>query len=225
MSTLTPNMGLGQPEESDPFGYDTIALLAATIDLYPGTYKCTSSTRPSGWGGAQSGMHIWETDRALLWRWNGSAFVRANPLGLLATPTEITADFPTASTTPDTAISAAVTVPATNAGSTTKRIKIEGSWYALDNGTATTLGVCEVSILRDPGAVLVKILRWPGRPSTSADPLEWGPGGTIVGWDNPTAGAVTYRLCVNSVASVGGTSTLRATSTAKATLAVSEVGL
>lgn len=225
MPSLTSRLGLTRPDTNDAFGPEWAYDLLSQLDQAPGIFPCTSSTRPSGWGGAQNGIHIFETDRGLLWRWNGTAFVRTSPKGLLADPTEITADFTTSSTTPVTAISAAVTIPVTNAGSTTKRIKIEGSWYALYNGTSTTLGACEVSILRDPGAVVIKSMRWRGRPATASSPLDWGEGGTIVGWDAPSAGSATYRLCVNSISSVGGSTVLRATSTARASLAVSEEGL
>lgn len=223
MSVLSTRLALKRPVGADPFlvqdYYDNLTLL----DGYPGIYICTSGSRPAGWGAAHSGMHIWETDTELLWRWNGTAWRRSRPLGLLADPSEITTDFSTAATTATTAITAAVTVPATHAGSTTKRIRISGSWYGLDNGTSTTLGACEVSIWR--GSTALKTLLWRGRPNTATSPLDWGMGGTIETYDNPTAGAQTYTLRVNSLSAVGGTTTLRAAATAKAQLAVEEVGL
>jgi hypothetical protein len=167
-------------------------------------------------------MTIWETDRNLRWRWNGSAFVRDAPIGLLNS-SAITADASTGATTPQAVITTAVTVPEFTVGSTARRIKIEANWYAIDNGTDTTLGAAEVSILRDTTVIMRQRLR--GRPDTSTDELEWGEGGSIVVYDDPTAGAESYHLAINSVAAVGGTTTLRATATTPAQLAVTEVGV
>lgn len=194
------------------------------VDNYPGQFICTSGTRPGSWGAAHDGMIIFETDTRLAWRWDATntKFVRLSPAGVLGQST-ITADDSTASTTPVSVISSAVTVPAFTTGSTTKRIKVEASWYAIENGTDTTLGAAEVSILR--GTTVIKKLRLRGRLNTSTEELEWGEGGTIVAWDDPTAGAQTYHLAINSVASVGGTTYLRASATTPADLVVSEVGV
>lgn len=223
MPVLSTRLGLKRPVGADPFltqdYYDNLTLL----DDYPGVFICTSGSRPAGWGAAHSGMRIFETDTELLWRWNGTAWRRAYPLGLLADPAEITTDFSTASTAAVTAITCGVTVPATHAGSTTKRIRVSASWYGLDNGTNTTLGACEVSLYR--GTTPLKVLLWRGRPTTATNPLDWGTGGTIEAYDAPSAGAQTYTLRINSLSSVGGTTTLRAATTARAHLAVEERGL
>ena len=223
MASFSPRLNLKRPVGADPFltqdYYDNLTLL----DGSPGVYITTSGARPAGWGAAHSGMHIWETDTELLWRWNGTAWRRSAPVGLLADPSEITTDFSTAATAAVTAITCAVTVPATHSGSTTKRIRVSASWYGLDNGTLSTLGACEISLWR--GATSLKTLLWRGRPTTATNPLDWGTGGTIEAYDAPTAGAQTYTLKINSLSSVGGTTTLRAATTAKAHLAVEEVGL
>ena len=224
MSSPSPRIGLKRPLGADGWLLQDFVDNFNLLDAMPGVTPCTSGAgRPSTWGASQNGMYISETDTGLLWRWNGSIFVRAHPVGLLADPSEIAADFPTASTTAVAAITANVTVPATTAGSTTKRIRVSASWYALDNGTSTTLGACEVSLWR--GAVALKTMQWRGRPNTAASPLDWGTGGTIEAWDAPAAGAQTYTLRVNSLASIGGTTYLRASPTTKATLAVIEEGL
>lgn len=222
--SLSARLGLKRPLMGHAFSrteeYDNLTVL----DAYPGIYPCTFLTRPVGWGAAHNGMHIFEIDTLLTWRWSGSAFVRAAPLGLLAAITERSTDFATAATSPATAMTVGVTVPTTNVGSTTKRIKIEASWYAITNGTDISLGVGEVSVIRD-GATTLRTIRVSGRPNTDTDYLDWGPGGTIIAWDNPAAGAHTYTLAINSIAAVGGTTTLKASATQIAQMAVSEVGL
>lgn len=219
----TPRLGLKRPLPGHGFSkqeyYDNLTLL----DALPGITICTSSSRPTTWAAANEGQFIWETDKDLIWRWDGSQFMRVSPVGLLGTA-ELATAFNTAATSAQTALSCAVTVPATSPGSTAKRIRVEASWYALDNGTSTTLGVCEVSLRRDPGDVLIRKMRHIGRPDTAADPTQWGGGGTIVGFDAPSAGSTTYRLCINSIATVGGTSTLRADISNPAFISVEEFG-
>jgi hypothetical protein len=222
MSSLSQRLGLKRPDTADGFSTVDISNNWGILDNYPGTYICTAGTRPVGWGAAHSGMQIWETDTSLMWRWNGSAFVRTRPTGLLGL-SEITTDFSTALTSATAAITANVTVPVTNAGSTTKRIRISASWYSLENGTTSTLGASEVSLYR--GSTALKVLLWRGRPFDSTDPQDNAGGGTIEAYDNPAAGAQTYTLRINSIASVGGTTVLKAAVTAPAHLAVEEVGL
>lgn len=219
----TPRMGLERPLEDHQYSRGEYADNLSKIDQFPGVFICTSGTRPVSWGAAHSGMQIWETDRSLMWRWDGAAFVRVGPLGLLADPSQLTSDESTAATTPTSALARAVTVPPTNAGSTTRRIKVTASWYAITNGSETTYGVAEVSILRGSSVIVARRVR--GRPSTDTDYLDWGGGGALVAYDNPAAGAHTYHLAINSIAAVGGTTTLIASPTTPAQLAVEEVGL
>lgn len=222
MSTLTPRLGLKRPDTSDGFvTLDHYNNLTA-LDAYPGLFICTSGTRPVGWGASHSGMRIWETNTNLEWRWDGAAFVRVYPLGLLGY-SEITADFSTALTSPQTAITTNVTVPATNAGSTTKRIRVSATAYQVVNGTTTTLGSAEVSLYR--GATALKVMLVRGRPYDVSDPLENGEGVTIEAYDDAAAGAQTYTLRINSIAAIGGTTVLEAAATAPAHLSVTEVGL
>jgi hypothetical protein len=223
--SATNRLGLKRPLAGQAFERQNWAFdFLTTLDLYPGVYPCTAATRPATWGANQTGMFIFEIDTGLLWRWTGAAFVRHAPVGLLGNPVTISADFSTAATTPTVAISAgSLAVPATNAASTTKRIKIEASWYAIENGTNTTLGAAEVSITRDGTVIMAR--RVTGRPATDTDYLDWAQGGSIVAWDNPTTANHTYALCINSIAAVGGTTVLKASATQPAQIAVSEVGL
>lgn len=225
MSSTSPRLGLVRPVTADSFQTSDHFNNLTLLDGFPGVFICTSGTRPGSWGAAHTGMLIFETDTSLMWRWNGTIFVRHMPVGLLGT-TDLTTDFSTAATSATTAISCAVTVPPTTVGSTTKRIRVSGSWNALDNGTSTTLGACEVSLYR--ASTALKTLLWRGRPNTAASPLDWGMGGTIEAYDDAggvAGGALTYTLRINSIASVGGTSTLRASAAAHAQLAVTETGL
>lgn len=198
--------------------YDNLGI----IDSFPGIFPCTAAERPDTWGIAHRGMFIFETDRNLLWRWTGASFVRHAPIGLLGAGT-LTGDFTTAATAPTSALAVPVTVPETNDGSTTKRIKVSGTWHSLVNGTSTTLGVSEVSLLR--GSTVLAKQRVRGRPTTATDPMDWGVGGSIIAFDAPAAGAHTYHLAINSIPSVGGTTELEATATTPAMLMVEEVGL
>ena len=218
----SPRLGLARALSGHGFSRSETANNWSIVDLYPGVYICEFASRPTTWGAAHEGMLIWESDRALLWRWNGTVFVRQGPVGLLG-EASITADVTTASTTPQPAITKAVTIPATDAGSTTKRIKIEGSWYSMENGTATTLGLAEVALVR--GSTVLKRMRVRGRPDTAASELDRGIGGTIVVHDAPAAGAQTYHLSICSIASIGGTTVMKASATTPASLSIEEVGL
>lgn len=224
MSSSSTRIGLKRPVTSDPFQtsdeFDNLSLL----DSFPGIFICTSGSRPGGWGAGHEGMLIHETDTDLYWRWTGAAFVRLGPLGLLADPVELTTDFSTAATSPTAALQASgVIIPATNAGSTTKRVKVTGTWYGADNGTNTTLGACEISLYYN--STRMKTILCRGRPTTAASPLDWGVGGTISACVAAAAGSQNFSLRINSLASVGGTSTLRASATTPAQLIVEEVGL
>lgn len=228
MPSNTTRMGIPRPilgDAADVTGtYDALTV----IDGFPGIKPVADATARAAltWGAGQAGMIIIQTDQKTLWYWTGTAFERYQGRGMLGSA-DITSDFATALTTAQTAISCAVTVPETHSTSTTARIRVIGSFYAIDNGTLSTLGACEVSLLRDPGAVVLKKFRWPGRPDTAAAAMDWGGGGSIEGLDTPAVagGSYTYRLCVNSIAAVGGTSTLRAAASYPATLSVEEVGV
>lgn len=226
MSSNTNRMVLKRPQVGDSFLTQDFFDNYTTLDSYPGLFPCTSGTRPGAWGANQNGMCISETDTGLIWRWDGAKFVRMCPKGVLGFG-EISVDFATALTTAQTAVSVAVTVPATTVGSTTKRITLTASAYLVDNGTSTTLGACEVSIRRDPGDVVIKTFSCRGRPNTAASPLDWGSWFSAVVSDDPgvSGGSFTYKLSLNSLAAVGGTSTIRATATNRASLTVKELGV
>lgn len=84
MSSLTARIGLIKPSTADAFSTADIANNWGKVDQYPGSFICTSTTRPA-WGAAQIGMGIVESDTGLVWRWTGNAFIRNASRGLLTT--------------------------------------------------------------------------------------------------------------------------------------------
>lgn len=73
MSGATPRLGLKTFDPSDPFLRSDFDDNYTKLDAYPGSYICTSSTRPS-WGAQQAGMRIFETDTRAEYVWSGSAW-------------------------------------------------------------------------------------------------------------------------------------------------------
>ena len=82
MTTPSRYLGLAVPTRDDQFSTADLAANWGKIDEAPGTLVCTSSTRPT-WGSSQAGRRIYETDSDLEWIWDGTAFQRAAPKGLL----------------------------------------------------------------------------------------------------------------------------------------------
>lgn len=104
MPTPSTRLGLLKPTTADPFVTADLAANWQKIDDNPGVYICLSTTRPA-WGAAQQGMLIFEKDTGLIWNWDGAAFQRNAPRGLLKTTGgawargQRTTDFSTTSTT------------------------------------------------------------------------------------------------------------------------------
>jgi hypothetical protein len=231
MPSPTPRLALPRPLAGEAFIQRTAwSGIFDQLDTYPGMVMCTSTTRPGmagglpAWGAAHNGMRIWETDRLLQWRWTGTTFVRLGVLGMLG-QAQLATPFSTPATAATVAHSVAVTIPATNVGSTTKRIKVSASWRQVDNGDATTGGLTVVTLRRQPGAVVLQRIDAPGRPNAAIDPALRGRGGSIFGLDDYAVGAATYELCINADATIGGTSTLRASASDPVSLLVEEIGL
>ena len=73
MSSTTPRLGLINPDGTDLFQRSDFVSNHNKLDQYPGTFVCTSQTRPV-WGANQAGQSIFETDtRRQLW-WDGSVW-------------------------------------------------------------------------------------------------------------------------------------------------------
>jgi hypothetical protein len=73
MSGTTPRLGLKTWDQSDPFARQDFNDNNGKLDAYPGTYICTSGSRPS-WGGSQTGLRIYETDTRRELVWTGTAW-------------------------------------------------------------------------------------------------------------------------------------------------------
>lgn len=73
MSTTSQHMGLKIPDGSDPFLRTDFVQNYNTLDSYPGTRICTSTTRPT-WGSGQAGMLILETDTRRTMLWTGTTW-------------------------------------------------------------------------------------------------------------------------------------------------------
>lgn len=73
MSTTTPRLGLISPAGTDQFERADFVSNYATLDQYPGTFVCTSATRPH-WTSAQAGQLILESDTKRLLEWDGSSW-------------------------------------------------------------------------------------------------------------------------------------------------------
>ena len=82
MASVSARMSLVKPSKTDQFSTADIAANWQKIDDSPGTYVCTSTSRPL-WNTNQRGRMIWETDTKLLWAWSGSAWDRVYPTGML----------------------------------------------------------------------------------------------------------------------------------------------
>lgn len=134
MTTPSPKLQLAVPTQVDDFSTDDLAANWQKIDGSPGSFICTSSTRPS-WSTAQIGRKILETNTGLEWRWDGTAFQRMAPVGLLRRSDgsfavgERTSQFTTTSNTYVRAVSVTnVVVPEGN-----RPLRIDVAWNRARN--------------------------------------------------------------------------------------------
>ncbi len=73
MATFSSVMGLKLNDLSDPFQVSDFTGNWGILDASPGTFICTSTSRPS-WGAAQAGRLIFMKDLKQLSYWDGSAW-------------------------------------------------------------------------------------------------------------------------------------------------------
>lgn len=73
MATFSSVLGLKLNDPSDPFQLSDFVSNFGILDASPGTFICTSTSRPN-WGAAQKGRMIFMTDLKQLSYWTGSAW-------------------------------------------------------------------------------------------------------------------------------------------------------
>jgi hypothetical protein len=215
MTTNTPKVGYTQWGDGDAFHIAEHSANWALADLIPGSFICTAATRPSTWGAPQTGRCIIETDTGLVWRWNGTQFVRQNAKGWIAS-TVRTTDFVTTSTALVTAVSVTVPMPS-NGGLGLRRLMV----IVECGGVASTVSATGLAIFRDatqlqawtqPGGVTATAADQP-RP-VFAHTLDGPPGGVTY----------SYSLQVQALTALGGgTSTLKANPNAPLAIHVIEL--
>lgn len=210
MSTTSTHLSLVVPTTSDHFSTATLAANWGKIDAAPGLTICTSSTRPGSWGASQAGMFIIETNTGLIYRWDGSGWLRQNGKGWLNGTTR-TSDFSTVSTTLQTVVSTVAVVPAG-----ARRIRVTATWKLAEG----TTGRIAMALLRDS----TQLQGWEARGLVGGDAQTNGIGSSMTAWDDPGAGggSPTYALKIAATTTYAGTAWLRATATAPITIDVEE---
>lgn len=210
MTTLSTRLGLKKHTTADQFHIADYAGNWQILDGSPGVFVCTSSTRPATWTSDHNGMLISETDTGLLWRWNGTAFVRFYGKGLLGEASRTT-DASTSSTTEITILTAATTIPA---GGRSVLVTVAGP------GVYNTAGVTRMWLYR--GATEIQSWLQRGYVGGTWD-RQPEPASLVQPDTPPTAGALSYTLRFAAEPGFAGTSTLMASTNRPLTLRVVEV--
>lgn len=179
------------------------------LDQFPGTFICTSSTRPINWGERQEGQMIFETDTNLIWHWNGDSWVRRIPTGLLNYQA-LTTTVNTSDTALQVVITAITTIPAGN-----RRVRVSVGASRVYN----TNDLTRVAIRRD-GTTLSE---WRVQGGTGGTPQEQPRHLDRSVYDIPTAGSKTYTLEYSVVSGVDGQSTIEGDANNPIFLAVEDV--
>lgn len=230
MPTPTAKLGLLKPSTVDPFSTTDIATNWQTIDNNPGVLICTSATRPGmagapAWGAAHKGREILETDTMLKWIWNGTAFIRAAPLGLLSTTggglayAARTSNYSISSATYAVALTLAnVVVPAGN-----RTLMVVATF---PRATNSVTGVSAMGIWRTATANgTPRIGSWYiAGDNTSPTPGAGGSGGSYVTYEKGglPAGVYTYTIQFARYGT-SGTSVISADTTTPLELTVTEI--
>jgi hypothetical protein len=210
--TTTPRLGLQKPVTADDFDTAEIAANWQKVEDFPGrNIVAAFANLPVGWGAAHEGMSVITKDDDNDWYWDGAAFVRNVPRGLLAAPTLRTSDFSTNQATFQTVVSRAVTYPRGG-----RSLQIITSWPKAEGDD----GRVQMGIFRDA----VSIKDWQVNGDVGATNYEFGEGGCMVLIDTPPSnGAYTYTLQIRVPAGLTGSVFLRATATNPIEIAVVEV--
>lgn len=217
MTTPSPKLGLALPSQADPFSTADIRANWEKIDASPGTFICTSTTRPS-WTAAQAGRKIYETNTGLEWVWSGTAWKRTGPEGLLKKNdgswaiAERTSDFSTTSNTFIRVVTlSSVVVPA---GS--RPIRVEVSWKKARNPAGNFQGCIFRSATNDSGP---KMAQW--HFGTNSNDANAG-GGTYFAIERNGLAAGTYDFSLQ-ITAPSGTSVIEAGTTTPTSIIVTEL--
>jgi hypothetical protein len=192
VSTLTQRLSLLRDTVGDRFRTQDYTDNWLALDDHPGTYVCTSTTRPT-WGAAQSGMFIFETDTLRRFLWDGDSFDLIDPKGLLARAERL-ADLSTTATTYSNVVSTTAAV-----ASARRHLVI-----AEAPGVYSTQGLTGISIWRD-GTMLQEWVHqgWTGSTAeVQPRPLSF------VTTDQSPGGSQVYSLRFRAVVGFGGTCTI-----------------
>jgi len=210
VSTSSTILGLLKWATANHFSNTDLLANIAVLDGSPGVFLDTAGTHPSTWTTNQDGRLILDKDTGLMWRWNGTAFVRQTPAGYLG-HNRVTAAVNTSSTTYVTALTSTVTVPA---GGRNVRLSVSGP------GVWSTVDLTKVALFR--GAT--QLIAWQVH-GTMAGTAAGQPHPLVMTYLDlaPAAGSTTYTLQYAAHATFGGTSTLDAAANNPLTLTVEEV--
>ena len=195
MPTTSARLGLAKPLTSDDFDTAELAANWQKVDDHPGIFICTAGTRPGAWGSSHSGMFIFETDTGLIWRWNGSAFVRQGPQGHLGYNHKTANQTGTGSYV--NVVQVTVSIPTGG-----RNIQITASWPEV------TGGVAQFALFR-------------GATQLTTSKTLAGSGGSLAYVDlAPSSGSTTYAIKVKNAS---GTAVVTNASDSPTTIDVTEV--
>lgn len=208
MTTLSARLGLKRHTTADDFHIADYFGNWGILDQYPGQFVCTSVTRPT-WASAQAGQSIYETDTELVWRWNGTAWVRPTGKGFLARAV-VTSDVVNTTSTYATGVTVNATVPA---GSRRVQVTVEAP------SVTSTASFTELAIFRDA----TQLTSWANKGGVGATVQDQDEPEFVTVIDGPSAGTYAYVLKFRANSGYGGTSTLKATPTRPIAISVVEI--
>ena len=212
MTTPTRRLGLLTHTIANAFRIADWNANWAILDGSPGVLPCTYDTRPTNWNANHAGRMILETEdaRTLLWRWDGSAFVRVGPAGLLGHDS-IDSATGTTSTSLVEVLSADVTIPR---GGRAVLVTVSGP------GVYSSVNLTRLAIRR--GATTLHSWLQHGRLSEDADGQPTPINATFLDL-SPTQGPAPYSFHYSAEVGFAGTSSLQATVGEPLRLSVVEV--
>jgi hypothetical protein len=174
MPTPTTHLSLLKPSTTDTFVTQDLADNLGKIDAAPGTFICTSSTRPT-WSTNQTGMKIFETDTGLEWWWSGTAWRRVGPSGMLLTSGGIAAvalQTTDVANSDPTAFSLVIAVSNVVVPDGNRPLRVTASWKNCDATHGLAVGAIYRSAVANTGTRLA-IWQMSG---DSTDPVSGGQG-------------------------------------------------